>query len=389
MADADLDYNGWDFQLHRFSQDLRQFPRYLDRLAAQQFRRLVKPAWKPLARAASRGATKAGPPRFGRPRGRRRSKSLATIQHEQTQARAAARVPPPTRPRANAISDIPGIRGSVVARGALPGIGELTFPGGNPFWVSEYASRIFDGKRGRFNLVRASNVGRRGALATRPFVNTGRTNRTGAGTQRTVQPSPDLQPAPTQPGPARKLPPGVDPVTGGDAARRASTGARKDTDAMARSILSTARGTLPTSLPRTSPSASPATISLPRLDPWGLPQVVPRSLPRAVPRLSPALAPRAVPLMPQIMGVPQFPQPAPGRAPGRAPLTGLNTGLLPFQQPVPQEDLDKCKCPPKKKTREKGCSNPLVSRSIKDGIITIKRKLLCQPSKPKLRSVPV
>lgn len=44
-----------------------------------------------------------------------------------------------------------------------------------------------------------------------------------------------------------------------------------------------------------------------------------------------------------------------------------------------------CSCPKPKKQQEKAkkefhCSNPLVSRSVtKDGVITIKRKLLCQP----------
>lgn len=46
-----------------------------------------------------------------------------------------------------------------------------------------------------------------------------------------------------------------------------------------------------------------------------------------------------------------------------------------------------CSCPkpskPQKQRREKGCSNPLISRTERDGIITIKRKLQCPQSKPK------
>lgn len=52
----------------------------------------------------------------------------------------------------------------------------------------------------------------------------------------------------------------------------------------------------------------------------------------------------------------------------------------------------KCDCPKPKKPKQKAfpCSNPLVSRSVtKDGIITIKRKLLCPSSKPKPASPPV
>lgn len=42
----------------------------------------------------------------------------------------------------------------------------------------------------------------------------------------------------------------------------------------------------------------------------------------------------------------------------------------------------KCKCPGEnKKQKKSGCVNPIVSRVQKDGFITIKRKIQCQPSK--------
>lgn len=45
----------------------------------------------------------------------------------------------------------------------------------------------------------------------------------------------------------------------------------------------------------------------------------------------------------------------------------------------------RCRCPqpPKKKRREPGCRNPVISRTVKDGIRTTKVKLQCPPSKPK------
>lgn len=46
----------------------------------------------------------------------------------------------------------------------------------------------------------------------------------------------------------------------------------------------------------------------------------------------------------------------------------------------------RCDCPKPEKPKKKqfACSNPIISRSVsKDGVITIKRKLQCPPSKPK------
>lgn len=88
---------------------------------------------------------------------------------------------------------------------------------------------------------------------------------------------------------------------------------------------------------------------------------------------------------------------APARTPARAPtrprspeldLTPFNGSLLGSAQLQGQ-----CSCPkpprdPKrKKARAPSCTNPLISRTEKDGILTIKRELKCPPSKSKSRSV--
>lgn len=140
-------------------------------------------------------------------------------------------------------------------------------------------------------------------------------------------------------------------------------------------------GASPGWLPWRMPVAFPMPVSFP------IPRAVP--LPRATPRAP--TTPRAVPLMPPVSGVPTGGISVPLQVPG---LTPLNPGVLTFSppQPVPQEELDRCKCPPKKrKQREKGCTNPLVSRTVRDGFIITKRKLLCQPSKsrrPSVRALP-
>lgn len=64
------------------------------------------------------------------------------------------------------------------------------------------------------------------------------------------------------------------------------------------------------------------------------------------------------------------------------PATGL-TALE--QQGVESASSGPCDCPKPEKPRKKRatCSNPIISRSVKDGIITTKRELQCPPSKPK------
>lgn len=67
--------------------------------------------------------------------------------------------------------------------------------------------------------------------------------------------------------------------------------------------------------------------------------------------------------------------------PRNTPLAG--SGFA--QQPPTRSKSDRCDCPKPEKAKKKefACSNPVVSRYVKDGIIIIKRKLLCPPSKLK------
>lgn len=82
------------------------------------------------------------------------------------------------------------------------------------------------------------------------------------------------------------------------------------------------------------------------------------------------------------IGTPGLTAPLSAPNAGLTPLVGTGVGLQPF--PVPQEELDKCKCPPKKKRdKSQSCTNPVVSRKVRDGFIYIKRKLQCLPSKRK------
>lgn len=77
------------------------------------------------------------------------------------------------------------------------------------------------------------------------------------------------------------------------------------------------------------------------------------------------------------------------RARARAPaqtsvITPQIPGLTALEaQGVSSAGDPKCKCPKpeKKKRKEFACSNPIISRSVKDGVITIKRTLKCPPSK--------
>jgi len=62
------------------------------------------------------------------------------------------------------------------------------------------------------------------------------------------------------------------------------------------------------------------------------------------------------------------------------PLTALNSLGVPS---IPTSDQDKCRCPRKK--RKKGCTNPLISKSISGNVLTIKRELKCPPSNSKAR----
>lgn len=85
--------------------------------------------------------------------------------------------------------------------------------------------------------------------------------------------------------------------------------------------------------PRPAPRAQPAPLPAPRIQP--LPQ------PQPQPRLQPLPRPDLGPLR---FGTPL--------GPANRPLTDVGTVTLPFAQPVPKEELDRCNCPPKKKRKQ-------------------------------------
>lgn len=67
----------------------------------------------------------------------------------------------------------------------------------------------------------------------------------------------------------------------------------------------------------------------------------------------------------------------------------LGTSLTPLNiAGVQSASQQACKCPPEKKTKKRKdgkprCTNPVISRTTRDGIRTTKVRLECQPSKPK------
>lgn len=75
--------------------------------------------------------------------------------------------------------------------------------------------------------------------------------------------------------------------------------------------------------------------------------------------------------------------------PQRGADTGADFAALTFPQPFPQPSsrrtsrTEECECAPKKKKRKKGCVNPVISRTTREGIRTTKTRIVCQPSKRK------
>jgi hypothetical protein len=90
------------------------------------------------------------------------------------------------------------------------------------------------------------------------------------------------------------------------------------------------------------------------------------------------------------VGESQAPAPAPISTPAPVSLTAINSEVLRYSglQTQTQPKRADCDCAKPVKVREKkkfACSNPLVSRYVKDGEIIIKRKLVCPPSSRKSR----
>lgn len=248
----------------------------------------------------------------------------------------------------------------------LLGLGSLTFPGGNPFWASNYLYERFP--------IAAKGAGltnRTGAAATRPADRTGtaRPNRTGA---RATRPAP-----------------AADAIAATSANRaglpRAS---QRPTTAIAVEI---ARAQLPTPAPQARPQASPAparrlapAVSV-RTNPWAMLQsalapsqaiarlMAPaRALARVIlPRQGARLV-NALPTTMTRLGAP--PTTSLGLTPLNSPMLGL--------QPTPQEELDPCERKRKKESKQR-CSNPVVRRERRGNLIITTRRITCPQSSSK------
>lgn len=240
--------------------------------------------------------------------------------------------------------------------------------------VSIYADIWLRQRAIRERRKRILAVGRRGAAATRPLSTTAIPGRTGAKSTRAIEPvrapsttsssTPNAgksgsgsKPNGTASGTAAQLPTPSTPVIGESEASKEARRVMSETP------------TLPT---RTKQQAASASTTLPRVR---LSVRLSELIPVQIPGIRNLLAPRAVPR-------------ARARAGARADLPTLAQmpqSLTALESQGVGSSPPGCKCPKPEKPKRKqfACSNPIISRSVKDGIITIKRKLLCQPSKPK------
>ncbi len=70
-------------------------------------------------------------------------------------------------------------------------------------------------------------------------------------------------------------------------------------------------------------------------------------------------------------------------------LTGFNTDPLSSasgKRATPTSKAE-CECEDKpKRKRKKGCVNPVISRTTREGVRTVKTRIVCQPSKQKSQS---
>lgn len=230
--------------------------------------------------------------------------------------------------------------------GAIPGFGQLTFPGGNPFWASEYLFRKFPVRQ------RPAGVGRRGSAATRPLQPSaaGSTNRTGAAATRAASPA-------------------------NDAARDAGTVVR--------------RTHAPSPLPRPvmqplpAPSGRQVAGRVPSIGTSPLEQLAQgaaRALGQAARSATRAIASR--------LGGARVVNPLPTTLArlGTPPrLTASNSPLIESMgqaQPQPLPQTDPCKRTARKQGKKR-CKNPVISRTTRDGIRTTKVRLTCRQSKLK------
>lgn len=238
---------------------------------------------------------------------------------------------------------------------------------------TEVVLGIADSKREQQRRRNILNVGRRGAAATRALSTTGssRTNRTGAKSTRAIDA-------------IRTAPGGTGTLSAAKMGRSGRNSVAKGASESAQSKAARAVLAQTTPLPRaaartpTQPTRRTSLFNTPTRG--GMSQLLSQLLsPRARVR-APVRAGASSPM--------RVSAAAPAAAPGTVaanllPQQGLETALTSQLSASPP---DRCNCPKPEKPRKKkfDCSNPIISRSVsKDGVITIKRKLQCPPSKPK------
>jgi len=237
----------------------------------------------------------------------------------------------------------PDVRRTFPGRAYSPSpLGSLVMGIGDVWLRSEF-QRLDE--LGRRRHILATN--RRGAAAAGAFEPRGNTNRTGANASPGFKPQPQPQPQPQ---------------------RAPATAPARNTGTVARPA--------PAPVQRPAPVLRPASVPRPAANTSMLRWITPSiSWPRPGATVRTSFPTTTA----QTFAPPQS-------------LTALNLGMvtLPQPQPVPQEELDKCKCPkPKKKAKdEKRCKNPVVSRTVKDGIRTTKVRLQCPSSKAKSQLLP-
>lgn len=280
-------------------------------------------------------------------------------------AQAARRAPPPTAQRRSIIrATRAGGLGRVVSRGAVADAGnQLAW-----IWGDIFGQWVLDRTGWNKPIPRGTN--RRGASATRPFQPSAIPGRRGG--------DPSARPSgPASPGRPVTTPAGNPaPVSEPRPAPAGSPGRAP--------VPSRAPAPAPRPMPGQTPSAS--LLRLPNLAENLLMQLSPRASPRASARAAQVVSPR--PTYPTQYGQGASPilSQAQGLTPSNSPLLGFST--LTQQQPVPQEELDRCKCPKKRKRKsdEKRCTNPVISRTTRHGIRTTKVRLTCPQSRTSKRS---
>lgn len=246
--------------------------------------------------------------------------------------------------------------------------------GGNP--VAEILLEAFLSRRideDRRSAAKLRGTGRRGALSTRSATATGRTNRTGSAATRPIDRSGGASGAS-----GRAVRPGGTSTgnTGGQGGTVRTVSGNTDAvvrDAQARGIMGSSQR-LPTAT-STSQGSSIWEKILTTAARTGLSERFTsqsRQGTRAVSRqsaVSSSSSSRSLATPTSTM------QPQRTSAPDAALLTGSQSAGCNCPKPRREE---------KKRKSERACRNPVVSKTIRDGFITTKRKLECQPSSRKL-----